>query len=351
MTKLKGFDMLNKNIIAIDLAKTTLQVCHISKDGELLSNKAMSRQRTSEFLIKSEPSIVAMEGCCGCHYWGRMAEEYGHEVRIINPKKVKRYLEGHKTDNNDALAIANAALQIGLKYSKPKSIERQSLQSLENSRRFLTRSKANLGLHIRGVLLGCGIVHPKGEKGLSRAVLETIENNILPVPLLKMIGLLWEQYRELKQEISKIDVELDGLIINIEECKRLTKLEGVGTSSAVSLYIALGSGEQFQNGRQASAFVGLTPKQHSSGGKAKMVGIDKNGGVKDLRSLLYLGAMSYISRLSRSKPKTRKDEWILATLQRVGYKKTCIALANKTVRTAWAILKHNTKYQPEFLTA
>ncbi|TKF97340.1 transposase, partial [Vibrio sp. F13] len=110
--------MLTKNVIAIDLAKNVLQACHISIHGELMSNKPLSRQKMKEFLAKAKPSIVAMEGCCGCHYWGQLAEKLGHEVRIINPKKVKGYLEGHKTDHNDALAIANAAIQIGIKYSR-----------------------------------------------------------------------------------------------------------------------------------------------------------------------------------------------------------------------------------------
>ncbi len=145
--------MLTNNVIAIDLAKNVLQACHISVHGELLSNKPLSRQKMKEFLAKAKPSIVAMEGCCGCHYWGQLAEKHGHQVRIINPKKVKGYLEGHKTDHNDALAIANAAIQIGIKYSRPKSLEQQSMHSLESSRRFLSRSVVSLGQHIRGTML------------------------------------------------------------------------------------------------------------------------------------------------------------------------------------------------------
>lgn len=117
-----------------------------------------------------------MEGCCGCHYWGQLAQAYGHDVRIINPKKVKGYLEGHKTDHNDALAIANSAAQIGIKYSRPKSIEQQAMQSLESSRRFLSRSVVSLGQHIRGTLLGYGIANPRGEKGLKASVQAILDN-------------------------------------------------------------------------------------------------------------------------------------------------------------------------------
>lgn len=157
--------MLRTNVIGIDLAKNVLQVCHISRQGELLSNKAVSRQKLKELLAKSKPSLVALEGCASCHYWGRYAESFGHEVRIINPKKVKAYVDGHKTDANDALAIANAALQIGIKYSKPKSMEQQTLMSLEANRQFLSKTIVSLGLHIRGIINEYGIVKAKVLKG------------------------------------------------------------------------------------------------------------------------------------------------------------------------------------------
>ncbi|WP_244534278.1 IS110 family transposase [Moritella viscosa] len=135
-------------------------------DGELLSNKALNRQKTKEFLAKAKPSIVAVVAITG----GRYAEQFGHKMRIINPKKVKGYLEGHTTDRNDALAIANAAIQIGIKYSPAKSLEQQAMQSLESSRRFLSRNLVSLGQHIRGSLLGYGIANPKDEKGLEASV-------------------------------------------------------------------------------------------------------------------------------------------------------------------------------------
>lgn len=145
--QIEDSNMLASNVIAIDLAKNVFQVCHISIYGELLSNKAMSRPKLKEFLALAKPSIVAVEGCSGCHYWGRFAEQYGHDVRIINPKKVKGYLEGHKTDANDALAVANDAMQVGLKFSKPKTLEQQGLHSLESSRQLLTRSMVAIGQH------------------------------------------------------------------------------------------------------------------------------------------------------------------------------------------------------------
>lgn len=345
-----GYIMLKTNIIGIDLAKNVLQVCHISTHGELLSNKAVSRQKLKELIAKSKPSLVAFEGCAGCHYWGRYAESFGHEVRIINPKKVKAYVDGHKTDANDALAIANASLQIGIKYSKPKSVDQQTLMSIESSRQFLSKTVVSLGLHIRSLIHEYGMIAAKGPKGLAELVTTALDNeqSNLPASVSIVLAKLWQQYLQIKQELDDLQKSMNATTRQIEPCKILMELEGVGETTASMLYATLGNGSQFVNGRQASAFVGVTPKQYSSGGKVTMVGIDKVGGVKDLRSMLYLGAMAYIYRLPEQ-PKTLKQDWLIKLVNRVGFKRACIALANKTVRTAWAMLRNETKYQPQTL--
>lgn len=160
------------------------------------------------------------------------------------------------------------------------------------------------------------------------------ETNI-PTNVIGVMAILWEQYKLLKNKLKDFEKEKNALTRQIEPCKRLMKIEieGVGEKIAASLYTTLGDGKQLKNGRQASAFVGLTPKQHSSSGKVFMIGIDKCGGVKKLRSLLYLGAMSHLGRLPE-KPRTQKDAWQHKSIKRIGFKKTCIALANKIVRTA-----------------
>jgi len=191
--------MLNSNVIGIDLAKNVFQVCHISIHGELLSNKAMSRQKLKEFLAMAKPSIVTVEGCASCHYWGRFAERFSHDVRIINPKKVKGYLEGHKTD-------ANAALQISLKYSKPKTIDQQGLHSLETSRQLLTRSMVSIGQHIRATILEYGVVNAKGEIGLKKSVTSVLDGQSeMPTPLATTITMMWQQYLNLKSELKQLE--------------------------------------------------------------------------------------------------------------------------------------------------
>jgi len=341
--------MLKSNIFGIDLAKTVLQVCQISQHGELVMNKAVNRQKLKELLANAKQSIVAIEGCGSSNYWGRYAEQFGHEVRIISPKKVKGFLQGQKTDANDALAIANAALQIGLKYSKPKNEEQQSLQSLETSRVFLSRNITSLGNHIRAMLYEYGITSSRGALGLKKAVQDTIdEPSLIPACLISTLRQLWEQYLHLKIEFTKLEKVKNTLVRQLKPCKSLMDLEGVAEICSGMLYSTIGDGKQFTSGRQAAAFVGVTPKQHSSGGKTNMTGIIKNGGVKELRCALYQGALSYISRLPEE-PTTLKQAWLIQLRERLGIKRTCIALANKTVRTAWAILRYETKYQQQLL--
>ena len=178
--------MLKSNIFGIDLAKTVLQVCQISQHDELVMNKAVNRQKLKELLANTKPSIVAIEGCGSSNYWGRYAEQFGHEVRIISPKKVKASLQGQKTDANDTLAIA--ALQIGLKFSKPKNEEQQSLQSLETSRVFLSRSITSLGNHIRAILYEYGITSSRGVLGLKKAVQDTLDEP----SLISTLHQLWD---------------------------------------------------------------------------------------------------------------------------------------------------------------
>jgi transposase len=156
---------------------------------------------------------------------------------------------------------------------------------------------------------------------------------------------LWARYQSTEAQLKEIEAAKSELVKQLEPCQRLMDLEGVGPVCASMLYASLGDGREFKNGRHASVYIGLTPKQHSSGGKVYMTGIDKNGGNKELRAALYQGALSVISRLPDD-PITAKQKWLLALVKRAGIKRSCIALANKTVRTAWALLTTKTHYQP-----
>lgn len=342
--------MTKFNVISLDLAKNVIQVCRISKDGELISNKAMSPAKLKELLAKATKSVVAMEGCGSCHYWARLAQQLGHEARIISPKKVKAFLQGHKTDANDAFAIAIAATQWGMIFSQVKNEEQQMLQTLEKSRQFLDKELTALGNHIRAYCYEYGITIAKGKKALREKISIVLGDfdALLPRSLFNTLQLLWERYQLTAVQLKEAEKHKAALVRQLEPCQRLLDLEGVGDVCASLLYASIGNGSDFKNGRHASVYIGLTPKQHSSGGKTYLTGIDKKGGDKALRAALYQGALSIISRLPDN-PTTVKQAWLIALVKRAGIKRACIALANKTVRTAWALLATGQSYVPVLL--
>lgn len=334
------------NVIGVDLAKNVIQICKISADGELVFNKAVTPKGFNKMLATEKESIIAMEGCGGSHYWGRKAQHYGHDVRMISPKKIKAFLQGQKTDANDALAIAIASTQIGMVFGHIKSEEQQSLQTLEKSRKFLDKELTALSNHIRAYLYEYGILSPQGKKGLRETVAVVLDemDARLPVSLKGLLRTLWDRYQLTLAQLSSAEKARAALVKQLEPCKRLLDLEGVGPVCAARLYASLGDGRDFKKGRDASVYVGLTPKQHSSGGKTFMVGINKSGGDKELRAALYQGAFSVIHKLPLE-PRTTKQAWLINLVARVGVKRASIALANKTVRTAWALLVSGEKYQ------
>ena len=342
--------MRNSSVIGIDLAKDVIQVCKIDKHGELISNKAVSPGKLKELLAKSIPSIVAMEGCGSCHYWARQAQEQGHDVRVISPKKVKAFLQGHKTDANDALAIAIASVQFGMRLSQIKTEEQQALQTLETSRKFLDKELIALNNHIRAYLYEYGITLRRGHKSLRETMAIVLDNldTRLPICLKNTLSLLWERYKITVEQLTEAEKYKANFVKQLEPCQRLMDLEGIGKVCASMLYANIGDGREFKNGRQASVYIGLTPKQHSSGGKTYMMGIDKQGGNKELRAALYQGALSVIYKLP-DEPRTVKEAWLIELVKRAGVKRTCIALANKTVRTAWALLSTGKSYEPALL--
>ncbi|AOT06764.1 IS110 family transposase [Pseudoalteromonas luteoviolacea] len=337
--------MNNRNVIALDLAKNIIQVAKVSKHGEIVFNKAQSPSKVRQILANSSPSIVAMEGCGSFHYWGRVAQSYGHEVRGMSPKHVKPYISKQKTDANDAIGIAIAAIQPNMSFSPVKNIEQQILQTLTVSRKFLDKQLTQLGNHIRALFYEYGITIPRSKKALKRVL---TERNDLPEVLLPLLSVLKAQYQHIEQSLNDVTKNLELLVSQNEQCQRVIALEGVGVLGAAGLIASLSQTKHFKNGRCASVYLGVTPKQFSSGGKTVMLGIDKCAGDKQLKSCLFLGALSYISNLPE-KPKTLKQQWLLRLVARSGVKRACIALVNKNIRTAWAMLKQGTNYQPAMI--
>lgn len=336
--------MAQSNTIGVDLAKNVIQVSVVSSRGKEIANKALSRQKFSEFLVKQNPSLVAFEACASAHHWARLAREAGHTVRILPALSVAPYRQGHKTDKNDALAVAEAAVRPNIKEAPLKSIEQQGLQAIQRSREMLIRDRTAISNHIRGLLLEFGITIPKGFCHLHQAVPDILEDgeNGVPDMFRPTLSLMYERLIQVKQDIDQLTQEIESLVKANDACKRLLDIEGVGPISAVLLYATLGSGEAFHNGREFSAYIGLTPKQYSSGGKTNLIGISRYVANKRLRAVLIQGARAYIHRVKEAK--TPKEKWLVAMVARSGYGKASVALANKNVRTAWAMLTRGSSY-------
>ncbi len=336
--------MTHLNTIGVDLAKNVIQVSVVTSSGRELVNKSLSRSKFSEFLVKQNPSLVAFEACASSHHWARRARAHGHRIRILPALSVAPFRQGHKSDQNDALAVAEAAVRPNIKEAPLKSLEQQGLQVIQRSRELLIRDRTALSNHIRGLLLEFGIVIPKGFSRLHAhvpQVLEDAENGVLDM-LRPTLYRMHERLIQVKRDIDALTEQIEALVRSNDACKRLLAIEGVGPVSAVLLFATLGTGEAFGNGRAFSAYLGLTPKQYSSGGKTNLIGISRYIANKRLRAILIQGARAYMYRVKYAK--SPKDQWLMALIERVGYGKASVALANKNVRTAWAMLTRDTEY-------
>lgn len=336
--------MAQLNTIGVDLAKNVIQASVVTPRGKELRNKSFTRNKFKEFLATQASSLVAFEACSSAHFWARTAQSLGHQVRIIPATAVAPFRQGHKTDVNDALAVAEAAGRPNIKEAPMKSVEQQGLQAIQRSRELLVHDRTALSNHIRGLLLEFGVVIPKGFAHLHSHVPEILEDAENGVPHLyrPTLQLMYHRLRQIKSDIDELTHEIEELVKANDATNRLLALEGVGPISAVLLYATLGTGEAFHSGREFSAYVGLTPKQYSSGGKTNLIGISRFIANKRLRAVLIQGARAYIYRVKE--PQTPKDKWLTALVSRSGYGKASVALANKNVRTAWAMLTRGTEY-------
>ena len=331
--------------VGVDLAKNVIQISVISGRGKELSNRSLSRKKFAEFLCMQKPSLVAFESCATAHYWARAAKRHGHEALIIPAKAVAPFRQGHKTDSNDALAVAEAARRPNIKEAPMKTTEQQGLHAIHRSRELLIQECTALSNHLRGILLEFGVAIPQGFASLLRTLPEILEDgdNELPDLYRPTLHRMYTRLLELREDIEAMTEEVTRLVKEHPICSKLTALEGIGPIGALLLYATMGSGKAFSGSREFAAYLGLAPRQYSSGGKTNIVGLSKKVGNSRLRSVLILGARAYTYRMKE--PKGSKDKWLQAIIERNGVSRAAIALANKNVRTAWAMVTQGTEYQ------
>jgi transposase len=347
-----GESMSNITSLAIDLAKNSFQLHGTDAKGKIVLKNKISRVKLLEFVANLKPCNIYMEACGTANYWGRKFREHGHKVKLINPRYVTPYVKRNKNDTNDAAGIAAAARDPDMRFCDVKTEEQQDIQSVHRIRSLLIQQRTALVNQIRGLLAEYGIVIPKGTAHIRSELPIILGNNPNNMGglILGCLAELFDRFGYLDKKIVAYDKKIESLFKNNEGCRRLEKIPGIGILGATILSSILGNGGAFKNGRHFAAFLGLTPRQHSSGGKDRLLGISK-GGDTYARTLLVHGARSVL--LWSGKKTDKQSAWINNLLSRRGYNKTAVALANKMARTAWAIVRngdnYNANYKPAFL--
>jgi transposase len=342
--------MNNVTLLAIDLAKNIFQLHGTDNKGKAILKKKISRAKLLGFIANLPSCNIYMEACGSANYWGREFERLGHKVKLINPKYVKPYVKRNKNDMNDAAGIAAAARDADMRFCSVKTQEQQDIQSVHRIRSLLIQQRTALANQIRGLLAEYGIAIPLGVNKLRKHLVEIFGSNSENISEL-MLGCLLEMYEHFKRLDEKIisyDKKIEILFNSNESCKKLEKIPGVGKLTATILASALGNGSAFKNGRHFAAFLGLVPRQHSSGGKNCLLGISKGGDTYIRKSLVH-GARAVI--LWCNKKTDNQSIWLKNLVVRRGKNKTAVALANRIARVAWAVVRGGKEYDPNFRMA
>ena len=333
--------------IGVDLAKSVFQVHGVDRTEKPIVTRQLRRSQMIEFFQKLEPCLIGMEACASAHHWARTLAAMGHTVKLIAPQFVKPYVKGNKNDANDAEAICEAVGRPNMRFVPIKTVEQQNIQALHRIRSELVHQRTAKVNQIRGLLAEYGLTVNQGVSSLRRAlpiILEDAENGLM-MEFRKLLMGLREDLVHLDDRVKEQDQAMTKLAHEHADAKRLMQLRGIGPITATALIASLGSGRQFKRGREASAWVGIVPGQHSSGGKDKLLGISKRGDAY-LRTLLIHGARSVV--------KTCKDKddvlsrWVQSLCNRRNKNVAAVALANKTMRLAWALLTSEADYDPQY---
>jgi len=335
---------MNIKVIGIDLAKNIFQIHGVDEKGKHVLSKRISRNQLASFIAQLPPCLIGMEACSSSNYWARKFREYGHEVKLMSPQYVKPYVKTNKNDANDAAGICEAVSRPSMRFVPIKSIEQQDIQCLHRIRSGLIQERTALVNQLRGLLAEYGIVVAQGITKLKKQLPEILDDTDNQLSSL-MRSTLIDMYNYLIQKNEQIDnitVKIMEVCKQSEVCQRLVKVEGIGPMIATAFVAAVGDAKNFKNGRHLAAWLGLVPRQASSGNKRVLLGISKRGD-RYLRSLLIQGASAVI-RCIKGKTDAR-SLWLEQLIKRSNKFKANVALANKNARILWALMAHGTEYR------
>lgn len=331
--------------VALDLAKNVIQIHAVDRAGRPALRKAFRRGQLWPFLRDLSPCEIGMEACASAHDWGRRLQGVGHRVQLLPPQYVKAFVLGQKNDANDAAAICAAMARPEIPRVPVKTVVQQDQQALHRVRQLRMKHRTALINQMRGLLAEYGIAIAQGPAALRKAIPELLEDadNGLTFDFRQLLAELHDELRMLQASIDALTERIERAVRHDPQGRRLLEIPGVGPLTASALIAAVGEARQFRNGRQMAAFLGLVPRQHSSGGKTRLLGIHKRGD-SYLRNLLVHGARSVL-RNATDKPDDR-SRWLMSLATRRHRNVATVAQANKTARIAWAILTSEQRYRP-----
>ena len=333
--------------IGIDLAKNSFSVYGVNAQGKPVLQRTLTRAGVIRFFANLPECLVGMEACASSEYWARTVESMGHTVRRIHPRYVKAFLLGSKNDANDAAAICEAVQRPNMRFVPHKSPEQTDIQCIHRIRQGFVRSRTALVNQIRGLLGEYGIIMRQGVSTVRNRLPEVIadETNELSPIMRRNLSSLYESLCFLDNRILDQEKILKDIVRENEACKRLLKVPGIGLLTATILLSVAGAASNFKNGREFAAYLGLVPRQNSTGGKTKLLGISKRGD-SYTRTLLIHGARAVLYSLKTERtPRARQNAWLAELAARRGTNRASVALANKTARIAWSMLAQGTEYK------
>lgn len=333
------------NLIAIDLAKNTFHLRAVTHTGKALINRKIFRTELMKE-VESFPksASIAMEACATSHYWGRRFEQAGYKVRLIAAQHVKPFVRKQKNDRNDAEGIAEAASRESMRFVPIKSVAQQDVQSIHRVRERYLKTRTALMNELRGLLMEYGIAIPKGRAPLGEAIPLIPDNPHVSAVMKELTQELWLELLEIEKRLNTITKRIEAQVNSNDICKRLMSIPGIAEIGASALFAAVGH-MNFKNGRELAAFLGLVPRQNSTGGKERLGRISKNGD-RYIRKLLVHGARSVLYNAHRRED--RYSSWAKVIRDKKGYTKGAVAVANRNARIAWAIMSSDSVFRYDF---
>ena len=335
--------------IGIDLAKEMFQIHGVDTHGKAVLRKQLRRSEMAKFFSNLEPCLIGMEACGSAHHWARKLGEFGHAVKRMAPQFVKPYVKTNKNDMADAEAICEAVARPNMRYVPMKNIEQQAILSVHRARQGFVKARTAQGNQMRGLLSEFGIVMPQGILSITKRMPDILEDaeNGLPGTMRRLLERLNKHLKELDRQVDELELQIKLWHKESELSRKLEAIPGIGPITASAIVATVGDATAFKNGRQMAAWMGLVPRQHSSGGKQNLLGISKRGDTY-LRTLLIHGARAVV-RFAENK--AEPNQWLCKLMARRNKNVATVALANKNARIIWALLAKGTTFRLDHTSA